>query len=130
MTTAVRAKSVADPRAETPAPNADSAKALDTLDLTGTHPPRPPRGIVKHVVGCRVPPAHEYALRRRADEVGVSVSDLLRDLIEAELVMPADVRGWLLMQQRQCDARTEAETIVAVVRHLAKRWPNGCRLVD
>lgn len=102
----------------------------DELDLCGQHPPRPPRGIVKHVVGTRLPPGHEYALRRRAAECGVSVSELLRDLIESELMMPNDVRGWLLVQQRQCQARTEAETITMVVRHLARRWPFGCRMTD
>lgn len=130
MTATLRGEGVADHRAETDPATAHRATSLVTLDLTGTHPPRPPRGIVKPVVATRVPPAHEYALRRRADELGVTVSDLLRDLIEAELLVPPDVRGWLLMQQRQCSALTEAETITLVVRHLARRWPNGCRLAD
>ena len=69
-------------------------------------------------------------MRRLADERGVSVSDLLRDLIAREVGMPPDVTGWLRAQARQCDVDTETEALVLVVRHLARRWPNGCRLAD
>lgn len=128
--TALRAKGSPAGGVETGPATAERAKPLVSLDLTGTHPPRPPRAVTKHMVGTRVPPPHEYALRRIAERRGVLVSDVLRDLIEREVAMPHDVSEWLLAQMRQCDAESITETITIVVRHLAKRWPNGCRLAD
>lgn len=111
-------------------PQDDDRAPRETLDLVGKHPPRPPAAVIRHVVGARVPPAHEQALRRIADHQHVTVSDLIRDMVEREVGMPPDVAEWLLIQRRQVGATSDAETITILVRHLAKRWPFGCRLAD
>lgn len=79
-------------------------------------------------IGIRVPPVDRLTLEARADRLGLTLSELCRRIITDEIHMPDDVRAWLRIQQAQTGARSETETVNALVRHLAPRWPFGCRL--
>lgn len=107
------------------------SSAEPVLDLDAEPPLPTPKSLRWPVVGTRMP-AHRHAwLRERAAADGITVNALVnRVLAEAQQGgWPADVREWLLMQAGQCGCPGDPEqALVAVIRHLADRWPYGARL--
>jgi hypothetical protein len=106
----------------------------DTLDLDGRHPPFLPSRNQRQVVISTKLPAHLAAwLRERARLDRTTPADYVRTLIvhARDGAMPADCRDWLVRQAAQCGIPGRPDdALVAVIRHLADRWPNGARLRD
>lgn len=104
----------------------------EVLDLDGVEPPgAPPRSLATTVVAVRVPAFTAARLRQLCEHLGTSPNAWLKALIERELAggLPADCVEWLRRQAAQLGMPGRpAEAEVAVLRHLADRWPHGARL--
>ncbi len=132
--TTVSANSVPDHRAETRPDRPGDHVGRETpdggLNLTGRRPPGRPKGIPQPMIGVRLPPADLRALQVQAELAGRTVTEQARAALFMHTRMPEDVRWWLLVQGQQQGTATEIDTIIGLVRHLAARWPFGCRLDD
>lgn len=104
------------------------------LDLDARPAPEWPGGTPRFtVLNTRVPRSVDRYVRTRCEAERTTPSMFIRRLIEAEMAggLPADCREWLAVQAAQCGLRGDVDaTLVTVLRHLAKRWPNGGRLND
>lgn len=102
----------------------------EVLDLDASHPPKRPRSTNEPVLHLRVPAHLAQHVRRRMEQHGVNMNRYLIGLVERDINgWPDDVREWLVRQAGQCGVPGDPEAaLVAVVRHLAARWPNGARL--
>lgn len=104
----------------------------EVMDLDGTHPPFRP--VYRSVtMAFRCPPDLAEWVRVEAERDGVEPSVFLRRLVTRSRdeggPWPADVRYWLRIQASQCDTPGDLDNaVIEVVRHLARRWPTGCRL--
>jgi hypothetical protein len=103
----------------------------DVLDLDGIRPPGPPKRQSVQL-GFRVIPSVAAWVRQRARDDRVNPAQWLARLIEREMRgrdLPADCRAWLVMQAAQCGFPGDPDlALIAVLRHLADRWPIGARL--
>lgn len=98
--------------------------------LDGEQPPPAPRHRTQ-VLGVRVSPHQLRYVRERSTLAGCSAGGYMLALLERDMEdeLPPDVRSWLEMQAAQCDAPGNTSVaITQLVRHLARRWPAGCRL--
>jgi hypothetical protein len=103
----------------------------DVLDVDAVAPPVSPATLRGVVLGVKVPATTAAFVRERAWQDGVTVNAYLRRLIEVDRDggLPADCREWLRVQAGQCDCPGDPHgALVAVLRHLADRWPDGARL--
>lgn len=104
--------------------------ADDVLDMRGERPPQRPSRLRTQVIGMRAPKPLYYWVREQAYREGTDLSTWVLALIKREQLggLPADVRSWLAVQAVQCGCPDADAALVHVVRHLAERWPDGCRL--
>lgn len=101
------------------------------LDLDATHPPSAWGHQRRVVMSTKLPTHLALFVEHRALQEGVTPSRWIRRLIEHEQRddLPRDVTEWLLVQAAQCGAPGDPQAgLIAVVRHLAQRWPDGGRL--
>ena len=107
----------------------------DVLDLKASLPPDPPaHAATLSVLPLRVGPGLRVWLHEQADLHHSSVSEVVRGILtraqQGEHRYPADVVDWLTRQAAQSGCPGDVEqAVVLVVRHLARRWPNGGRLI-
>jgi len=82
----------------------------------------------------RVPPDLAAWVRDTAAREHTPPGTLLRRLVDQARTgerWPPDVQRWLTAQAACCGTPGDPEgALIAVVRHLAARWPNGARLID
>lgn len=104
----------------------------DVLDLDADPPPHVPRALRWPSFTVRVSNPLAAFIREQAALDNVTVNTWMVRVLEdrrRRRERPADVRDWLLRQAAQCGAPGDPEAaLVAVVRHLAERWPDGARL--
>lgn len=104
---------------------------MTVLDLDADPPPRQPSHQKTGVVSVRMTMQLRRFLFEQAEHQGISVNAwIVRELERAhDSALPADVTEWLTMQAAQCGCPGDVDhALVQVVRHLAKRWPQGGRL--
>lgn len=107
--------------------------ASDVLDLDASEPPPTPHvGARSTTLGVKVPAVVAAYVREQAYVEHTTVNGFLRRLIERHRAgdrLPADCREWLVRQAAQTGNVGDPDAaLVAVIRHLAARWPNGARL--
>lgn len=106
---------------------------MTVLDLDAVAPPAPPSHSTTTTITVRLARPLALWVEQQAERAQITHTAWLRELIERtrrrSADMPADVRDWLLVQAGQCGTPGDVDaTVVALVRHLAARWPNGGRL--
>lgn len=102
------------------------------LDLDGVGPPDAPP-VRREVISVKLAPHLAVWVRERASAERTTMNGyivaLLRRERDGEARLPADCRAWLDRQAVQCDLKGDPDAaLVAVIRHLADRWPDGARL--
>lgn len=103
----------------------------DVLDLDATVPPRQPKSMRWPVIGVKMDAALAAFVREQAHVERTTGSSYIRRLIRQarDGQLPADCRDWLTRQAAQCGCPGDPDAaLVAVIRHLADRWPDGARL--
>lgn len=108
------------------------ASAVADLELDGEPAPAAPFQGRRQVIATKVP-GHLYAyVREQAYTDHTTINAWMKRLIEQHrdgARYPADVRDWLCRQGAQIGCPGDPDTaLVAVVRHLADRYPNGVRI--
>lgn len=104
------------------------------LGLSGVSlPPREPRSVRYPIVTARVPAHLAAFIRRRAGERSSTINAYLNSLIveDRDRGLPADCTVWL--SKMAASAGTPGDingALIAVLRHLADRWPDGARLSE
>lgn len=103
----------------------------DLLDLDAAAPPRAPKSARWPVIGVRMDASLAAFVREQAHVEHCTVNGYLVRLVRRarDGQLPADVRDWLVIQAAQCGHPGDPDAaLVAVIRHLADRWPEGARL--
>lgn len=107
---------------------------MDELNLTGTKPRYEPNPTRSLTITARLPVRAHAWLRDQAERDNTTPSMLIRRIVDQAMQRgrwPADVQDWLVVQAAQCGVVGDPDgAVIAVVRHLAERWPDGCRLSD